>query len=84
MKCTLNQVGRFLENSSFLVRKFIFFLVPREEFKTEENPKYNVYAYSTFPKFLQQMDIYIYSIYQLIIDENAVHTIVATILFSCI
>ena len=41
MKCTLNQVGRFLENSSFLVRKFIFFLVPREESKTEERPKHS-------------------------------------------
>ena len=32
---------KFLENSSFLPRKVVFFLVPREEFKTEENPKYS-------------------------------------------
>ena len=31
----------FLENSSFLERNTNFFLVPREEFKTEENPKYS-------------------------------------------
>ena len=31
-----NRAKRFLENSSFLVRVAIYFLVPREEFKTEK------------------------------------------------
>ena len=31
-----NMAKRFLENSSFLVRVAIYFLVPHEEFKTEK------------------------------------------------
>ena len=31
-----NRAKRFLENSSFLVRVAIYFLVPHEEFKTEK------------------------------------------------
>ena len=39
-----NRAKRFLENSSFLVRVAIYFLVPREEFKTEKIilPKHNI------------------------------------------
>ena len=40
-----NRAKRFLENSSFLVRNADFFLVPREESKTEENPKYSCNIY---------------------------------------
>ena len=32
---------KFLQNPSFLRRKVVFFLLNREEFKTEENPKYS-------------------------------------------
>ena len=31
-----NRAKRFLENSSFLVRVAIYFLIPHEEFKTEK------------------------------------------------
>ena len=31
-----NRAKRFLENSSFLVRVTIYFLIPHEEFKTEK------------------------------------------------
>ena len=45
-----NTPKNFLENSSFLARKFIFFLVPREESKPEENAKHRegVSQMSTF------------------------------------
>ena len=33
-----NMAKRFLENSSFVVRVAIYFLIPREEFKTEKIP----------------------------------------------
>ena len=41
-----NRAKRFLENSSFLVRVAIYFLVPREEFKTEKiiHPSENLYT----------------------------------------
>ena len=42
----------FLENSSFLERNANFFLIPREEFKTEENPKYSKHLYKIISLYL--------------------------------
>ena len=39
-----NRAKRFLENSSFLMRVAIYFLIPHEEFKTEKiiHPNYKL------------------------------------------
>ena len=52
-----NRAKRFLENSLFLVRVAIYFLVPREEFKTEKilhpSPEFYVFFKATMEFSIQ-------------------------------